>query len=80
MNILEYVQAVGLSTEGLDSDGFEALDSMPLDSNCGNDCKSAIDAAITLINIIRQAFGNESAEEYNIADATLSAVLCFICG
>lgn len=82
MNVLEYFQKVLSASHltGLAADEIESLESMPIDSNCGDDCKKALDACAGLINFVRQAFGDESAEEDEIVAATLSAVMCFICG
>ncbi|WP_233854163.1 hypothetical protein [Paraburkholderia sp. HD33-4] len=55
MNVHEYF------VEKLGRDPMDDLmgDEMPVDSPCGADCASAIDAAAALVTHLRQGFGND---------------------
>lgn len=82
MNVREYFETI-LSARhlvGMTADEIEALESMPVDSVCGEDCKNALNSCATLLISIHRAFGPDSNEEDEIVAATLSAVICFICG
>lgn len=69
---------------------FEAdLQSIPINSNCGYDCKKAIDAARKLLKSLDNAWGEEGSRwehprgrDYrkNVLDATVHTVAVFIVG
>lgn len=59
------------------------LESMPLDSTCGQDCKGAIDAATTFANHVRMIHGaaGKGAEQLcRIRNITVNLCGVMICG
>jgi len=59
----------------------EAFNSMPIDSNCGNDCKEAIDAAKKLVKKIHEAWGNDRPNYVsNVVEAAMRTCRIFITG
>lgn len=79
MNIHEYwLQELGpLSTDLSDSDRFDDMQELPVDSPCGDDCKKAIDAGKALIAMVRMALGENSADEKRIIEITWNTVAIF---
>jgi hypothetical protein len=59
--------------------GF-ALASMELDSECGDDCKAAIDAAGKLAESIRMAFGDTDPRLAIVANVVADVCRCYISG
>ncbi len=59
----------------------DVLHEMPLDSNCGENCKAALDHASNLIGSIRMAFGDSKPQHItNILSAAVDACGCYIRG
>lgn len=59
----------------------DVLKEMPLDSACGDDCKTCIDRAAAFLDSVRIAFGSDKPELLrNIADATSDVCGCYIRG
>lgn len=59
----------------------EGLKSMPLDSNCGEDCKAVIDAAALLAFMVRKGYGDDRSHLiYPIAQAAAETCQVFIFG
>jgi hypothetical protein len=57
------------------------LESMPLDSNCGSDCKACIDAGIKLADHVRMAFGSDYPDNLmHIRNVIVNVCGCYICG
>jgi hypothetical protein len=57
------------------------LAEMPVSSNCGDDCKLAVDHCAALCSDIRKAFGDDLPRLYeNVVYATLRTLSCFIRG
>lgn len=57
------------------------LESMPVDSNCGDVCVVAIDAAAAFANLIKGAHGEYVGERVDpIAAAVVELCLTYICG
>lgn len=57
------------------------LESMPLDSHCGADCKAAVDAGAALAAQVRRAFGDDKPEHFQeIGEIVADVCGCFICG
>jgi hypothetical protein len=55
--------------------------SIPLDSPCGEDCKSAIDAASSMIIHLGDVFGKQAEPRIEqIQEITEDLVGCYICG
>lgn len=81
MNVFQYFQTQ-ISSNRLDDCGEEndGWSNIPLDSPCGEDCKSAIDAAHTMIESVRKAFGEDSSCETDLIDMTIEVLNCFIFG
>lgn len=57
------------------------LQSMPLDSNCGETCKEAIDASLAFRAHVRAAYG-ETHKGYDkaLADMLVEVLGVYICG
>lgn len=59
----------------------DILEEMPLDSNCGDSCREAIDAASKMIGHVREAFGDDKPDHIqNILLAVVDTCGCFIRG
>jgi hypothetical protein len=59
----------------------QALESMPLDSNCGSDCKKAIDAARKMRRSIEMAYGDDRPDYIiQLRDMTIDVCRIFITG
>lgn len=61
------------------------LESMPLDSNCGDDCKKAIDRAKALDDLIAEGHGEYYETHHSNETQCISAIaadlcLLYICG
>lgn len=63
------------------------LESMPLDSNCGDDCRKAIDASKRLLKHVAAAYGDRPddhprghALRQSIGAAVVEVLGCYICG
>lgn len=85
MNVREYFeQAFPAHFYPSHFDARGILEPMPLDSNCGDDCKVAIDRAKALDDLIREGHGSyyPSYETQTRAIAQVAADLCslYICG
>jgi hypothetical protein len=79
-NVLEYFNAK-LGTPAIDNDLTEALESMPADSNCGDDCCKAIDNAKAFLGSVRKAYGDtQPGYIESVHDITAEVLGCFICG
>lgn len=80
MNVLDYF-LTHYSTRGLKRpDDATDLMSMPLDSNCGDECKKAIDDSLKLRAHVRAAWGDESGAEDDLAAIVVRAMIVYICG
>ena len=55
------------------------LKTMPLDSPCGDDCKTAIDAAHRFMRSCAAAFGEQRAQEM-VVEQINEVVECFVFG
>lgn len=89
MNVREYFQDkfpahfFGLDEDLGQGDTYGSiLAEMPLDSPCGDDCRSAIDAAAALVDVIKQAYGEYDYPEYinQVLNSTVNTAICFIRG
>lgn len=90
MNVREYFEQAfpehprlaQLHPDDDSSDTFGSiLAEMPLDSNCGSDCKDCIDAAIALHGQITNAFGTDLPKLLdNTVYAALRVCSCYIRG
>lgn len=82
MNVFDYaVKSFQLQhPEAVDADTRDAMESMPVESECGFDCKAAIDSAVCFINSIRKAHGDNSEDEATFIFMTFDIVCVFICG
>jgi len=79
-NVLEYFKAK-LNSPGIDSGLNEAMESMPVDSVCGDDCKLAIDRAKAFLDSVRKAYGDTHPDYIeSVNDITAEVLGCFICG
>ena len=65
MNVAAYFQRM-LEAESKDA----TLVDLPIDSNCGRDCKGAIDAAAAMLKHIHAALGTETIESAWVIEAT----------
>lgn len=64
-----------------DAESKKDLESMPLDSPCGDDCRVAIDAGSILAQRVRMAYGHSRpAYISNIADVVVDVCGCYIRG
>lgn len=84
MNVRQYFEAAFPSHSYKQARDTADLESMPLESNCGDTCKTAIDRAKALDDLIREGHGPfypEYARETN-AIANVAVNLCglYICG
>lgn len=71
-------QASGVSDAATIGD---ILAEMPLDSNCGDDCKAALDAAASVVKQIHMAFGYDKPDHFrNVLVAAVDVCGCFIRG
>lgn len=89
MNVQEYFSSFfmthDLSSPSGAGDGTtegDVLAEMPLDSNCGQDCKECIDRAVALTDSIRLAYGDNYKPHHiiNVANAVVDVCCCFIRG
>lgn len=83
MNVREYFEIAFHDYLGCHADQSQrdGLSSMSLDSNCGDDCKAAIDAAALLQYHVRRGYGDDRPELiYPIAQAAVETCLVFIFG
>jgi hypothetical protein len=88
MNVREYFERHfpnhDLSGDGGAGDGCsegDILAEVPLDSPCGADCKTVIDAAVLMSDRVRAAFGDDMRpHNRNILDAAVDVICCFIRG
>lgn len=81
--VLGYFQALFAGVEIGDPELIAAMESMPVDSACGGDCKDALDRAHAFAESIRMAWGDGYPGRATPADiAEEAAQLCgtFICG
>ena len=63
------------------NDIADNLRSMPLDTDCGDECEMTIYNADNLVQSIRTAYGDDRPEYIqSIADITAAVCQCFICG
>lgn len=60
----------------------DILAEMPLDSNCGDGCKQAIDACAAFVECIKMAYGEYDYPEYinETLHACVHTCVCFIRG
>lgn len=78
-NVYDYfVESLG--QPHIDATLAETCSEMPLESECGADCKLAIDRAKALTNSIIMAYGEKSAYIEVIKQMTGEVVECFVCG
>lgn len=62
-------------------DDAAEMDVMPLESNCGADCKRVIEAAQPLTDLVRKAHGPYALRYVEpIANSVRSLCLLYICG
>jgi hypothetical protein len=84
MNVYSYFSTVfgeALAHDVIDSDQREDLESMPLDSNCGEDCKKAIDRAHEFSQSIYNAYGQWNEGHFHeVLNIAVKTCLVFICG
>jgi hypothetical protein len=79
-NILDYFTAAGFSAEGIDAARIAAMQSMPTDSNCGDDCRKAIDSAKAFADAVRMAFGDDFGFLAQLTDILAATCGCYITG
>ena len=84
MNVREYFETAFPDQSYIDPTASADLESMPLDSTCGEACKIAIDRGKALDDLILEGHGpfypNHSHETKAISQAVLGLCLLYICG
>ena len=84
MNVREYFEAAFPGHPYEQSRDAGDLESMPLDSICGDACKVAIDRAKALDDLIREGHGpfypNHAEETRAIANIAVNLCGLYICG
>lgn len=85
MNVRTYLETAFPKHCYKDRSQLNDLEGMPLDSNCGDDCKIAIDRAKAFDDLIRDAHGpyyetNHAKETQAISTIAMNLCLLYICG
>lgn len=80
MNVLDYLVAT-LPETLIQPDERADLESMPINCNCGEDCRMAIEAAAPLARLIRHAHGPFAVKHVQPLGASVKDLcLTYICG
>jgi len=59
----------------------DILAEMPTDSNCGDDCVAAIDAAAAMVDVVKRAFAEDFPDYIaQVLDSAVQTCSCFIRG
>ena len=79
-NVLELIRTT-FADCAIARESIRELEQMPLASNCGADCKRAIEAAQPLVDLIRAGHGPYAPEHVQpLCDTVVSLCLLYICG
>lgn len=85
MNVRQHLETAFPKHCYKDRSQLEDLESMPLDSVCGESCRIAIDRAKALDDLIREGHGpfyetNHTKETQAISTVAMNLCLLYICG
>lgn len=80
MNVLDYLISA-LPETLIQPDERADLESMPIASTCGEDCRQAIEAAVPFAALIRKAHGPFAVKHVQpVGESVKNLCLLYICG